>query len=54
VKEINKKGNYQKNKEESKVKVLSLSISFNHSLALSNIIKSKESQIQVGYGVRPS
>ena len=45
VKEINKKGSYEKNKEESKTEVLSLFVSFNHSLILFNIIKSNESQM---------
>lgn len=45
MKEINKESNNKKNKEKSNVKVLS--VSFDHSIYLTNIKKRQESQIWI-------
>lgn len=45
VKEINKEGNDKKDKEKSEIKILPVSVSFNHSTFLFNIRKSQESKM---------
>jgi len=45
MKEVNKKSYNKKNKEKSEIKILPISVSFNHSTVLFNIRKRQESQM---------